>query len=305
MKKAILTTAGIVLSISALTATSVYLPTLRNTISVKPGIVDFSNNQKFNYKKQISVGTGIKEAILGTKDINNGNYVLYIGNMAYQSNINFLFSKTSTGNNLTPENLASNEIYEMNGDFAKSIKWVQSNQNDFENVKFISYYNVLSVTALKAKQSYDNLVIEYKNLGANDKFLDPDTDAYKQYNWALSAPAFNFNPDASYRTWNNKTVKFLNSKSNEMFKKLESFIKSVYPTSKNIADSSGFIVGFKNGQRVSDYSGSFDAPPPPADDPSGETPPATRAAVSNIIPTEPTSEFYTWLQTNYGKTGTK
>ncbi|MDE5599634.1 MAG: hypothetical protein K2I49_01740 [Ureaplasma sp.] len=183
MKKEILITVGAVCGTTSLIAAGVFLPTLFSSSS--PSTVQVNSNTALispNTKSSISV----KEALLGTKQINNGNYVLYFGSEGLEQNFKFLYN--------TPKNPVDGQLKEimeeqtekrnkeLSGDYWSAINYVLNGENVSENIgtkpEFIAYVNILGQSTISSRESIAKEATKLLKdvLEVRETYTDLDTD---------------------------------------------------------------------------------------------------------------------------------
>lgn len=275
MKKTIISSIIAVSCVSAVTAAGVFLPAVvaNNGYSVytfdyAKAIGDVDNfNLQTNYMNGINVG--LKEAILGTTKINNGNYVLYIGSEGYGNNRDFLY-KQSDINIFQSDPSRSLDT----SDFGNGLQYLNSNEfKDTYNKDnstlptVVTYIDSLTLNDFTARDNYDNLVKSYKKLRITNDGLKPDEQKLsdkqlkenkKKYDWANSAPAFSFEPGKSYTDVQGKTKYFRDSyQSGLQFNEIYNFVANNFTGLTDITTSNGIVLGYKKGSLTKQYSGSF------------------------------------------------
>lgn len=183
MKKEILITVGAVCGTTSLIAAGVFLPTLFSSSS--PSTVQVNSNTALispNTKSSISV----KEALLGTKQINNGNYVLYFGSEGLEQNFKFLYNtpKTPVDGQLKEimDEQTEKRNRELSGDYWSAINYVLNGENVSENIgtkpEFIAYVNVLGQTTISSRENIAKEATKLLRdvLDARETYNDLDTD---------------------------------------------------------------------------------------------------------------------------------
>lgn len=384
MKKEILITIGAICGTSSVVAAGVFLPSLFLTSS--PSTIQINSNTSL-FAKNTKASISVKEALLGTKKINNGNYVLYFGSEGFDSNFKFLYD---VPNGADIEELKTKKMSdankELSGDYWSAINYVLNNAHSNENIgtkpEFIAYVQTLGPWTLQSREIIATEVTNcltdvlsfkdnYSNLSAEDKdvvvkkfnfvktnikenaivkrylnyseitsfyaslklpfsnFVDnadnlPDDlknkTLYEAVNWKIEPAIIEFrtSPFATYTTWDSQVKYYDSSSYAQEFRDLWSFIKNypLYSRVKDIDTTVGVIVGYKNGQLVDFYEGSFN--PEDAGD-NGDTGEDTGSegtdsttpqsltfselreaqADKDVIPEPTSNSFYTWLKASY------
>lgn len=354
MKKHVFLTIGTILGISSLVSFGVLIPAAKSAIS--PSLLIINNANSLYNGKNTSVG--FKEAVLGTKAINNGNYVLYFGSQSIESNLKFLYNVPKDSNWSDFLNiLASNSIVDIDGDFWNSINYIKNtSEKPWVNLKnkpqFVSYIHRVNEEStlrkeefkdslqnylnqiLKIASNYSNLskkeqnkydqMLNYIRQNTNGKagprslpssIIDFNTEENKvNPKWTISIEnltTWSYSPFAKYSDLNNKQLFFNNDNDSVEFRNLWTFVQSRFNDVKDISNSEGLILGFKNGVLTKKYSLSFE--PESSTPPSEENKPTNTSFInenkkatklyanqkSNV--SKPSSTFYNWLEEVYGK----
>lgn len=163
MKKYIFKTVGIVLGISSIVGMTVLITAANATIS--PGLVIIQNSNSLQNGKYTNVG--FKEAVIGTKKINNGNYVLYFGSQALESNLKFLYNVPKERDwSMFLNELASNKTINLDGNYWNAINYIKnSSQKPWVNIKnkpeFVSYVHKVDEESLLRKENFKNTLQKY------------------------------------------------------------------------------------------------------------------------------------------------
>lgn len=302
MKKAIYLTIGSVILTSGIVATSVLLPTLTATSNIypfciynyNPNNLDDISSENLQLKSSDfeSINVRYQDLIVGNTNFNNGNYVLCISSQAYNSNNSFLYGPQ--GDNYIDSTVTeTNQQPILNGDFGAGLKLIP---DLVTQPKILIIQDVLTEADYRDEEEYNNLVQEYKNIDISSSNYDEDTDEYKKYNWAQQAKTFSFSPGDTYETWDGKTEYF--RKTNKfpiLFNKIVDFTKSVFNNLSNLESSSGIIIGYKNNELTTEYSGSFSSS---SGDSSSEST-STQSNFYSSFSTKSQSSFEKWLVDNY------
>ncbi len=157
MKKSIFATAGVILGIGAATAMGVLIPAANAAIS--SGIIS-ANTSNF-IKQQDFLPVTAKEALLGTKKINNGNYVFYIGSQGISKNSEFLYDvslSTNTENFIRDQaDKPLKDQINVNGNYWKAVDYVR-NDSKFKQTHtvpyFVSYIQTTHAAEITKEQIY-------------------------------------------------------------------------------------------------------------------------------------------------------
>lgn len=310
MKKSIIISIGAVFGICAITAVAVFVPAARSMIGYSPIIVN--NAKTFNPNTAPNANASYQQALLGTKKINNGNYVLYVGSLAYVNNATFLLGSTPGGNAYKPQNLASNISYPLDGSYGTGLDYMKNNPNLFAvHPEFVTILNTIAPAELQQEQAFNNLINEYLNLQITSSSTSEEIAAIqKKKQWAeQNKNSFSYIPGAVYSNLDGKQVPFINSEQTKEFLNIVAYMKTKFPKMQNLDQSPGFVIGYKNGKPVAEYTKSF------VQDNKGDKKGSNAAVrlndVENIVKNNfattngeqktiaPTSNFYTWLKANY------
>ncbi|MBR2651722.1 hypothetical protein IKD48_02930 [bacterium] len=172
MKKAIAITILSVLSIGGITATSVFLPAFTKNqefsvykLNYEQAIQDAQDgNTSFAlYNKYLNAANfSLKEALMGSKKINNGDYIIYLGSEGYANNRKFLYNQSNI--NLFESNF--NRSLETS-DFGNGLEYLDNNQfrNNNKDVPIVlSFIDMINIADLQAKEEYDQTIRSFKNL---------------------------------------------------------------------------------------------------------------------------------------------
>lgn len=311
MKKAIISSILAIGTIGAVTASAIFLPAVVASNGYSLYTFDYADalNGKETFNLQTSylngVNVGVKEAILGTTKINNGNYFIYIGSEGYASHRTFLYNQNSI------ETFSQNPTRPLDtSNFGNGIQCLNSdmftNSTSATTPVVLSYIDMLTMNDFSAREEYENTIAKYKNLQIvnsadkeqlSDKQLKTNK---KKYDWANAASSFDFTPGATYKDWQGKTKYYRSSyESGLQFNQIISFIKQNFTSLKDVTTSDGIVIGYKKGKLVTtQYSGSFETSS------SGDS--STSRATMNsafLASFTPTTSFRTafalWLQDIY------
>lgn len=276
MKKSIISSIIAVSCVSAVTAAAVFLPAVVANNGYSIYTFDYTkaigNSDNFNLQTNYmnGINVGLKEAILGTTKINNGDYVLYIGSEAYGNNRNFLYKQSDI-------NIFQSDPSRPldTSDFGNGLQYLNSNEFKEEyNKKYttlptvVTYIDSLTLNDFTARDNYENLVKSYKKLRiTNDGLKDDEeklSDAQleenkKKYDWAVSAPTFSFEPGKSYTDLKGNKKYFRDSyQSGLQFNEIYNFVVNNFTGLTDISSSSGIVLGYRKGSLVPrQYSGTF------------------------------------------------
>ena len=264
MKKAIYLTIGSIVLTGGIVATSVCVPAFINTLGDNPKIFSFNPSSTedlvFNPLLASSSNVSFKEAVLGTTKINNGTYFLYVGSQAYNTNNQFLYgSDVSLEENILP-NPATLKI---KGEFGEGLK-------TFNNLKekptVLMVQDIITPEVRQEAYSFKNQVDEWnqikqedinKLLAGNSEDVKKGQELQKKKLWASKNPTFDYDPTATYTNWNDETVPYRTDAYAKQFNDMVNFIKSKFSSLKDIKNSDGILIGYKDGNICTNYSGSF------------------------------------------------
>lgn len=273
MKKAIIFSVLSVGCVGAVTASAVFLPAVVAYNGYSAYNFDFVsalNGDTFNLKSNFmnAMNISIKSLILGTRQVNNGNYVLYIGSEGYANNRGFLYDQNDISDF---QNNPSRPLEKS--DFGNGLQYL--NSQEFKQTEgavtpvVITYIDTLTLSDFVAKENYENLISSYKKLTITNDLLDEDeklTDEQleenkKKYDWANGAPSFSFAPGESYKDWEGNKKYFRDSyQSGLKFKELYNFITANFSGLQDVSGSQGIVLGYRLGKFApSQYTGSFGA----------------------------------------------
>lgn len=315
MKKSIFFTLGAITLVGGIVATAVCVPAYIASQGNNPKLFNFNvQNLRLSSQTLSTVPVGFKEAVLGSKQINNGNYFIYIGSQAYGSNNQFLYGQ-SMNNGL---DFRANRDPLLDGSFASGLK-------DITNLKVqpqvLVVQDVMTSQIYQDYLNYENQVNEWKKINVSDyQGKNNYQEMQKKYNWAQSAPKFNFAPGAQYTNWEGKQQTFRTDAYAKEFNELVNFVKTRFSNVKDISTSDGIIIGYKNGNICSNYSGSFNSNSTGSEGSGGgsdsNTPTtqnaffkpfqnqtttlATDAGGNNNNNNSTKTPFENWLESNYG-----
>lgn len=275
MKKSIISSIIAVSCVSAVIAAAVFLPAVVANNGYSIYTFDYTkaigNSDNFNLQTNYmnGINVGLKEAILGTTKINNGDYVLYIGSEAYGNNRSFLYKQSDI-------NIFQSDPSRPldTSDFGNGLQYLNSNEFKEEyNKKYktlpavVTYVDSLTLNDFTARDNYENLVKSYKKLRITNDGLKPDeqklSDAQlkenkKKYDWANSAPAFSFEPGKSYIDVQGNKKYFRDSyQSGLQFNEIYNFVVNNFKGVIDISSSNGIVLGYRKGSLARPYSGTF------------------------------------------------
>ncbi len=303
MKKAIYLTIGSVLMTSAIVATSILLPTLTTSSNVNSfklfnynpnNLANLDNSQlRFNPTNMSSINQNYKDIISG-KFYKDNNYVLLITSQGYNSNNTFLYGSQDQIDSKVSE---TNSQPILNGDFGKGLKSIPDLQIQ---PKVLVIQDVLTKADYSDEEAYNNMVQEYKNIDTSAADNDENSDDYKKKHWAQSADPFSFEPGKPYKTWDGKTVYFRQSnKFPLLYKEIVSFVKSNFNNLSDVTTSSSIVIGYKDGNLCSDFTGSFSSST--GDEEGSDSNGASQTNFySSYNNSKSISTFEQWLTDNYG-----
>lgn len=311
MKKAIAITILSVLSIGGITATSVFLPAFTKNqefsvyqLNYEQAIQDAQDgNTSFAlYNKYLNAANfSLKEALMGSKKINNGDYIIYLGSEGYANNRKFLYNQSNI--NLFESNF--NRSLETS-DFGNGLEYLDNNQfrNNNKDVPIVlSFIDMINIADLQAKEEYDQTIRSFKNLQiVSDGVLTENQlkENKRKYDWAKAAPQFDYAPGKTYLDWEGKTKYFrATSESGLVFNKIINFVSNHFANLTDISTSDGVVIGYKNGELIKTmYSGSFTSTS--SDSGSSDSSSSSRAITKAYTPsTEFNTTFATWIKTSY------
>lgn len=310
MKKSIISSIIAVSCVSAVTAASIFLPAVVANNGYSVYTFDYtnaiSNTNSFNFQTNYmnGINVGLKEAILGTTKINNGNYVLYIGSEGYGNNRDFLYKQSDI-------NVFQSDPSRPldTSDFGNGLQYL--NSSEFKDTyskdhttlpTVVTYMDSLTLNDFTARDNYENLVKSYKKLRITNDGLKPDEQKLsetqikenkKKKEWADSAPAFSFEPGKSYTDLKGNKQYFRDScQSGLQFNEIYNFVANNFTGLTDITTSNGIVLGYKKGVLAKQYSGSF----------SGSSGSSSKSRTSNNMlarwtpATSYNTGFATWLK---------
>lgn len=310
MKKAIISSILAIGTVGAITASAVFLPAVVATNGYSLYTFNYAEalNNKDTFNLQTSylngINVGVKEAILGTTKINNGNYFIYIGSEGYASHRTFLYDQNSI------ETFGQDPTRPLDtSNFGNGIQCLNSDMFTSSTTAttpvVLSYIDMLTMNDFSAREEYENTIAKFKNLqivNSADKEQLSEKQLKinkKKYDWANAASAFDFTPGATYKDWEGKTKYYRSSyESGLQFNEIVSFVKKNFTKVKDITTSDGIIIGYKKGKLVTtQYSGSFDTS---SSSSSASIATNSSAFLASFTPTTSfRSTFALWLQDIY------
>ncbi|BAO73640.1 hypothetical protein [Ureaplasma parvum] len=235
MKKAILISISSLIGISAIVATSTFLSLSAKTNIYAKLIKSSDLNQSLNYTNLSDANIGIKEMLLGTNKINNGNYVLYIGTQSNLDNLNFVYDNQTNHINSISD-LKYNDNLKFNGSLAKSINNVKNyaDKGVYEHVpEFYSFIDLIDTNVFKQKQDYENLIKQNKS-----------STIKEDQNWANNAPTdYSFDVNKKYKDKSGREVYFRNDTQAVKFREILNFLKKYLSKEKLIELSTSQTPG--------------------------------------------------------------
>lgn len=283
MKKAIISTILAISSIGAVVASSVFLPALVATKEYSPiymydyesAINNWKNNStttnnnfslSSNYLNSSNID--VIDAIYGSKKINNGNYILYIGSEGNANHRSFLYNQSSIndfendllGRSLVNSNFGDGLQYLNSTDFATAydnrvLGNTNSNntQKTYQLPKVLTYIDKLDYTDFQARIKFQNLINEYKKLPTSkdseegkDLSDDQIKENTKKKEWANKNISFSFEPGATYEDWDGKTQYFrVTYESGLKYNKLVEYITNKFSSSAT-SNTRGIVLAWIN-----------------------------------------------------------
>lgn len=200
MKKPIIATISTILATATAVSLGVFIPAAQSMVSLNVAVIDSANFVRSPEKnKQLKVF--YKDAILGTKAINNGNYVLYFGSQGIPSNTSFLYNIASSPNpeqfiydKLVKKPDSQNEQIPLDGEMWKTIDYVMNSTQAKEKIivpEFVGYiHSVYSIYAEGNKlfKELDALLAEVASVASN----------YKKWNSLSSQEQSNYQKKLNY-----------------------------------------------------------------------------------------------------------
>lgn len=259
MKKAIISTISTILGVGVVTTSALFLPALATSKEYTMYNFDYTSalNNKFELKTQYqnAVNTSIIDAIHGSKSINNGNYIVYIGSEGEQNNRNFLYN-TSSENDF--ENVFTSRPLN-DSQFGDGLKYLGSNEfktnfqekNKSTNFPLVfNYIDQLDYNDFVNRDKFYKLVNEFKKLPTSKDSVEGKDLTEEQLktnkkkkDWAEKNIQFDFAPGKTYEDWEGKTRHFRASyASGEEYIKLTTYIKNKF---SGTSDSRGIIFAYK------------------------------------------------------------
>ena len=315
MKKAIYFTLGSIFLTSSIVAASVILPTVTVSQNYSFYNFNFSSNiysssgdfvLRFSDDNLTSTNINYKKLILGSKEYNSGNYVLYIGSQGYSTNNTFLYgSQTMDSNRVSVAN--SQPI--LNGDFGSIFNEYNGNDSAYDKLitkpKILVIQDVLTIDDYNDRDEFVNMVLEYKNLINNDQenqFVDDSekTENQKKQEWAQALYdnftqedyfGFSMEPGSTYLDWNGKECYY--RKTNKfplLFNSIVDFVKSNFNNLNSLNSSSGIVLGYKDGVFCEEFGGSFNISTDDGSTDSSDT--TTQSSISQL------NNFYSLFDVN-------
>ncbi|GAA5414298.1 hypothetical protein [Ureaplasma ceti] len=310
IKKSILITIGSIALTTGIVATAVCVPAYVNVQGNNPKLYNFQPNAHgslmMNALDMGAVNVSFKEAVLGTTKINHGTYFIYLGSQAYTSNNEFLYG----ANNASPMSFEANQNLQLNGYFGQALNQINTLQ---VRPQVLMMQDVLTPAVYKEQLNYNNQVKTWK---AYDMSSDKLTRQQRQQHaWAISAPEWSFAPGKTYINWEGKTTYFRTDKYATEFQNAVNFVNKRFKNVKDVSGSSGIIIGYKDGNICSNYTGSFNG----SSDSSSSSTAATTQSNQFFTAFKPqlladhvestnleasstaaSNDFLNWLQNNYG-----
>lgn len=335
LHKSIFATVGSVVALSAIVATATCVPAYSNQTGNNLKVLSFEipplgttqPQINLNYNVLGSANVSLKAALLGTNQINDGSYIIYIGSQAYNSNNTFLYGNAFTD----VTQFQSQQTMALNGLFGSGL---QSFNTLKIKPKVLMFQDVVGPQAFIAKAQFE---LDIKNWSKDPIFGDSASDQKQKLAiwgttnqneinqkrlWATgqSASNWSFDPLATYVNWQGKTVYFRTDSSAEQFRNvILPLVKKHFNNLQTVNTSQGIIIGYKNGKLCSDYSGSFTSTTSSGSNSSSSSSStaatqsnqfistyankdATTLASSSSSTTSSTSnnQFLEWLQYNFG-----
>ncbi|WP_031488998.1 DUF6856 family protein [Ureaplasma canigenitalium] len=232
MKKAILIT-GVSLLLSAgviTTATFLALKNKKEDVFPKETHLNLYNTST-DLNVLPNEKTSIKELLLGTTKVNDGNYIIYIGTNTNLSNNDFLYNnKENQINSLNDLKNNHNLVYK--GAFFKALKNLNDykDQDIYESVpRVFNFIDTVNDDLFKTAEEYEQKISDLRK---------STIDREKNYGNSQSEK-FNFNINAKHKDINGKEVYYRTDERARIMREILAFV-------------SGYI---KNSQLVDIYDG--------------------------------------------------
>ncbi len=301
MKKIIIKITSALCVVTAITSVAVF--TTASVSSLPP--VRVFDTQSWNDKTDTSGGTGtslryaempttdvgIKDLLMGTKSINNGNYVLFVGSEAEQLTDTSLYPSTTTPGLLANNNqlnFDSSNAGSSSSSYSKTINRFYNDptfqdKNNNEKPQFLMYLDKLNGVVSKEQKDYTTTKEAFNKKHRGDG--------------VAQMPAWNdesYIPGKTY-TKDDKTYKFRNDKAAQDYLDIQAFIQTAYGSLGTLQYP--FIISFTTAS-VSSGGSVWKDSIAPADDTGDDT---TSSATTRLQDATPTAEtnMSTWLQKIY------
>ncbi|AJQ45153.1 hypothetical protein JM47_00605 [Ureaplasma diversum] len=236
MKKAILITASILGAAAGVVATATFLALNTKQKTYAKNLNTSELNQALSYNNLNNSKVSLKELILGTSKVNDGNYVLYFGSQSNIQHNNFMFNNEL--NHISKiEDLKNNYNLKFNGDLAKVINNTKLYKDSYKTVpQFFGFVDFLNDDVFLAEQAYMQ-----KLATAKASTIEADK------RWAASAPqTYSYDVSKQYRDKDDKLVYFRTDKQAEEFREVVKYLNNYLKKEKLVdlyqADNPGIIL---------------------------------------------------------------
>lgn len=236
MKKAILITTSILAAASGVVATATFLALNTKQQTYAKDLNASELNQALSYNNLSNSKVSLKELILGTSKVNDGNYVLYFGSQSNIQHNNFMFNN-ELNHIFNIQDLKNNYNLKFSGDLAKVINNTKVYKESYKTTpKFFGFIDFLNDDIFLAEQAYMKKI-------ANAKVSTIEEDK----KWATSAPqTYSYDVNKQYRDMDNKLVYFRTDKQAKEFREVTKYLNSYLKKEKLVdlynADNPGIIL---------------------------------------------------------------
>ncbi|MCV3753798.1 hypothetical protein [Ureaplasma zalophigenitalium] len=244
MKKGILITTAVLTAVAAITTTTTFV-VLKSKAKNYAKILDPEQvNKPLTLTSLKNTSATLHDLILGTKKINNGNYILYIGTQANLQHNNFIYDNDA--NKISHvESLKNNPHLKFEGALAKVLKNLQKYNNEYQNPpEIVCLIDVINEEVFAQQEAY---LKEY------NKFSQSSIANEKR--WANNASSsYVFDPQASYMDVNNKKVFYRSDNQAKMMRETMEYLKNFIGADKiadlNTPTAPGIILFYKENEKM-------------------------------------------------------
>ncbi|MCV3728491.1 hypothetical protein OF376_01760 [Ureaplasma miroungigenitalium] len=244
MKKGILITTAVLAAVAAVTTTTSFV-VLNSKAKNYAKVLDVTQvNKPLTLTSLKNTNATLHELILGTKKINNGNYILYIGTQANLQHTNFIYDN-DTNKIGHVESLKNNPHLAFDGALAKVLNNLEKYSDEYKNPpQIVCLIDVINEEVFKQQETY---LKEYNKYA--------QSSIISEKGWANTASSsYVFDPQASYTDINNQKVFYRTDNQAKLMRETMDYLKNFIGAEKlvdlNAPTAPGIILFYKENEKI-------------------------------------------------------